>query len=87
MISPNSNCLNQGSVPFEVFHEAIEKALGRPVWTHEFGLNMEGLKKEFLGETPPPTMEEIMNLIPEEKRVIIEVPEDPPIPEAGPERP
>jgi len=22
--------------PFEVFHEAVEKYLGRPVWTHEF---------------------------------------------------
>lgn len=23
-------------MPFGVFHRAIEKALGRPVWTHEF---------------------------------------------------
>lgn len=23
-------------MPFEVFHEAVEKTLGRPVWTHEF---------------------------------------------------
>jgi len=28
------------------FHEAIEKALGRPVLTHELGINVEGLKKE-----------------------------------------
>ena len=26
-------------MPFDVFHEAIVKTLGRPVWTHEFGLN------------------------------------------------
>lgn len=58
-------------MPFDVFHEAIEKALGRPVWTHEFGLNYEGLKKEFLGKADPPTMEEIINLIPKEKRIIV----------------
>ena len=33
-------------MPFTVFHEAIEKYLGRPVYTHEFGLNREGLMKE-----------------------------------------
>ena len=32
-------------MPFDIFHEAIEKTLGRPVYTHEFGLNMEGLRK------------------------------------------
>jgi hypothetical protein len=58
-------------MPFEVFHEAIEKALGRPVWTHEFGLNREGLIKELFQGAPAPTMEEIINLIPEEKRVVI----------------
>ena len=58
-------------MPFDVFHEAIEKTLGRPVWIHEFGLNWTGLQKELLGERTPPTMEEIMNLIPADKRVII----------------
>ena len=58
-------------IPFDIFHEALEKALGRPVWTHELGLNAEGLKKELLGEKEPPTMREIMELIPEEKRIII----------------
>jgi len=36
--------------PFAVFHEAVEKSLGRPVWTHEFGMNYEGICKEFLCE-------------------------------------
>ncbi|MCF7905728.1 hypothetical protein K9L63_00865 [Candidatus Gracilibacteria bacterium] len=31
---------------FGKFHEAIEKALGRPVYTHEFGINADGLKEE-----------------------------------------
>lgn len=58
-------------VPFDVFHEAIEKSLRRPVWTHEFGLAMEDLRKEFLGERPTPSIQEIMNLIPEDKRVVV----------------
>lgn len=41
-------------MPFEVFHEAIEKTLGRPVWTHEFGLNWDGLKSELIGEKQAP---------------------------------
>lgn len=33
-------------VAFDKFHEALEFLLGRPVWTHEMGLNYEGLKAE-----------------------------------------
>lgn len=58
-------------MPFNVFHEAMEKALGRPVFTHEFGLNRDGLKKELLGEAPTPSLEDIINLIPEDKRLIV----------------
>lgn len=61
-------------MPFSVFHEAIEKALGREVWTHEFGMNLEGLKRELMGEAPMPTLDEIMDLIPEEKRIILRAP-------------
>lgn len=58
--------------PFDVFHKSIEEALGRPVYTHEFGFNREGLQKELNGEKEPPTLEDIINLIPEEKRIIIQ---------------
>lgn len=58
-------------MPFDVFHEAVEEALGRPVWTHEFAFNREGLIKELNGDQEPPTFEEIINLIPEDKRVIV----------------
>jgi hypothetical protein len=58
-------------MPFSVFHAAIEKVLGRPVYTHEFGLNHKGLEMELLGEKSPPTIEEIINLIPEDKRILI----------------
>jgi hypothetical protein len=54
---------------FSRFHEAMEKVLGRPVFTHEFG--SDGLKKEYLGCKEAPTLEEILNMIPEEKRIII----------------
>jgi hypothetical protein len=55
-----------------VFHEAIEKTLGRPVFTHEFAFRDE-LRKELYGEKEPPTLEEICALIPEEKLILIKL--------------
>lgn len=57
-------------MPFDIFHEAIEKTLERPVFTHEFAFRDE-LKKELYGEKEAPTFEEIIKLIPEEKRILI----------------
>ena len=57
-------------IPFPVFHEAIEKVLKRPVFTHEFAFR-DRLVKEYRGDKPAPTLEEIINLIPKEKRVVI----------------
>ncbi len=37
----------------------------------ELGLNWEGIAMELHGEKDAPTMEEIINLIPAEKRVIL----------------
>lgn len=56
-------------MPFGVFHRAVEVALGRSVWTHEFA--SDHLRKELAGEKSAPTLAEIIALIPEEKRVII----------------
>lgn len=58
-------------MPFDVFHEAIEKTLGRPVFTHEFGLDHDGLKRELMGERAAPSFDEIIGLIPADKRVIL----------------
>lgn len=59
-------------VPFSVYHKAITEVLGRPVYTHEFTLsNHDSMILEYLGEKPTPTFDEIINLIPEEKRIII----------------
>ncbi|MEM1577992.1 MAG: hypothetical protein QXM27_03220 [Candidatus Pacearchaeota archaeon] len=33
-------------VDFSLFHEGLEKLLGRPVYTHELALNIEGLREE-----------------------------------------
>lgn len=57
-------------MPFGDFHKAVEGALNRPVWTHEFA-GMDSLKKEFLGERAAPTMQEIVELIPEAKRIVL----------------
>ena len=58
-------------MPFAVFHEALEMALGRPVWTHELGLNWDGIKSELFDGCDPPSLKEIMDLIPEDKRIIV----------------
>ena len=31
---------------FSKFHEGLETIVGRPVYTHEMGMNVEGLRKE-----------------------------------------
>jgi hypothetical protein len=64
-------CEEKLCMPFSVFHEAVEKTLRRPVFTHEFGLNYQGLKNEFFNGKTAPTLEDIINLIPEEKRIIV----------------
>ncbi len=60
-------------MPFDVFHEAVEKILGRPVFTHEFGFNRDGLTAELFEDKEPPTLQEIIEMIPAEKRIIISV--------------
>jgi len=57
-------------MPFGELHRAVESALGRPVYTHEFGSG-GGLREELNGDKPPPTIEEIINLIPAEKLIIL----------------
>ena len=57
-------------VPMDVFNKAIEETLGRSVWTHEFA-KPELLIKELGGDRPAQTMQEIIEMIPAEKRIII----------------
>lgn len=57
-------------VPFHEFHKAIEIVLKRSVWTHEFA-NCQDLMREYLGQSPAPTFDEIIDMIPAEKRIIL----------------
>ena len=58
-------------MPFDVFQEAMEKTLNRPVYTHEFGLNHDGLSQELFDGKSPPTLQEIIDMIPAEKRIVV----------------
>ena len=58
-------------MPIDVYRRAIEKVLGRPVYTHEFGWP-ENLQAEYAKERMPPTFEEIVAMIPADKLVLIE---------------
>jgi hypothetical protein len=60
-------------MPFDVFQAAMEAALGRPVFTHEFAFP-DQLKAELRGGKPAPTFEEILNLIPLHKKIVSGVP-------------
>jgi hypothetical protein len=56
-------------MPLQVLKEALSRVLGRSVATHELGY--ERIKKEYLGELPPPTWEEVVALLPDDKTVIL----------------
>ena len=58
-------------MPFTEFHRAVEETLGRPVYTHEFGLNREGLIAEMEGKAAAPSFAEILALIPTDKTVVL----------------
>jgi hypothetical protein len=61
---------------FSAFHEALERVLGRPVYIHELGIAHDDIVKEFLGEKTPPTLDEIVSLIPEAKRILMVIHND-----------
>ena len=61
-------------VPFGRFHEAIAKVLKRPVFSHEFAYQTN-LIAEFENIIPAPSFQEIIELIPEEKRILIKTPD------------
>lgn len=58
-------------VAFAMIHARIESLVGRPVWTHEMGLNWSGLLQECRWKGRPATMDEIIDLVPAEKRIVI----------------
>ena len=58
-------------MPFGEFHKAVEEALCRPVWTHEFGLNRDGIRAELEGKAKAPTFVEILAMLPTEKTIVL----------------
>lgn len=50
-------------MPVAQFHAAMEFALGRPVWTHEFA-QLDSLRDEFYERIPKATWAEIVAKIP-----------------------
>ncbi len=45
-------------MPFDKFHEAVERTLDRSVWTHEFA-DRDRLRDELAGKRPKATMDEV----------------------------
>lgn len=56
--------------PFDVFHQAVEETLQRPICTHEFR-NVAVLLEEANGLKKAPTFEEIMAMLPPEKTIVV----------------
>lgn len=65
-------------IPFDKMHQRFEELLGRPVWTHEMGLNKDGLVSE-ARDRQHPSMDAIIELIPEEKRMIVVMDDESPV--------
>lgn len=61
---------------FSAFHEAAEKTLKRPVFTHEFA-NPKSLLDEFKGKIPHASLVDILNKIPKDKEIILAVTKSP----------
>lgn len=57
-------------MPLGVFRNALNEALGRGVHSHELR-DPDALIRELLGEQRSPTRDEIIALIPADKRVVI----------------
>lgn len=59
-------------MPFGKFQEALSFALGRTVLTHEFR-DPDRLKAELLNLKKAPDFQEILEMIPPEKRLIVDL--------------
>lgn len=57
---------------FGDFQKAMQDALGRSVWTHEFA-EPQLLYDELMGDREPPTFGDILELIPAEKRIVVRI--------------
>lgn len=60
---------NRLCMPFNLFHKAVEDALGRPVYTCEFA-DPDLLLKELHGQVPKATLSDVLSKLPNDKPVI-----------------
>jgi len=59
-------------VPIPDLLDALQKTFGRPVLLHELSSsNSTALLDEFYGDKEAPVWQEIINLLPEERRIIV----------------
>lgn len=59
-------------VPFKRFNRAMQAELERPIYTHEYAW-IENLREEYEGKRGKPTMADIIDLIPPEKLIEVEI--------------
>jgi hypothetical protein len=57
-------------IDFDHYHRCIQEVLKRTVFTYEFAFR-DDIIEEYLGMKPIPTLEESINLIPQEKRTVL----------------
>lgn len=57
-------------MPFDVFVEAVERALGRPVRVGEY-LASHRLLAELGGDRRPLGVDELLSMLPEDKRILL----------------
>lgn len=62
-------------MPFDIFHASISRVLKRSVYTHEFGLNWEGLKAELFDGARAPSIMDILDMLPKDKPVLVVIPD------------
>lgn len=59
-------------IDYQRYREALNSVLKRPVFTNELAAsNIDMLVAEYLGQRPAPTLEKILDKIPEAKRITI----------------
>ena len=57
--------------PWTIYHQSIEEALGRGVFTHEFARNVDGLWAELTQGAPAPSLEDILGQLTDKTIIVI----------------
>jgi hypothetical protein len=57
-------------MPLGVFYKAITEVLGRPIYSHEFAFR-DAIVEEYLGVRPMPSLQEVLNLAPAYKCIVV----------------